>query len=59
MKGIKVFLIFIFLLSFAGCATVKGAFEGATEDAQVVGKGASYAWATFKKADDWVKENLW
>lgn len=45
----------VLLLGFAfiyGCGTIKGIGQGASE-------GAKKDWQGIKKADDWVRKNLW
>lgn len=45
-------LILSLLLLIAGCETVKGAFTGASD-------GAKKDWEAAKKADQWMRDNLW
>lgn len=60
MKRVLRFLIFaFFILSFFGCATVKGTFEGFAEDTQAAGKGVYNSWVALQKADKWFQENWW
>lgn len=48
-------LLLVMLVSFSGC-TVLG---GAGGLAAGVKEGAKKDWEWMKKADDWVKENMW
>ena len=49
IKKCTIFFIFsIFLILISGCETMKGAFEGAKKD-----------WDSAKKADQWLRKNLW
>jgi predicted small secreted protein len=45
-----VVLLCVFIIS--GCETITGAAKGAVE-------GMQKDWAVLKKADDWLKKNLW
>jgi len=43
----------------SGCETTKGVAVGVGATAVGVGKDAKTAWDGIKKADEWVKKNLW
>ncbi|HOD12094.1 MAG TPA: hypothetical protein PLO93_00015 [Candidatus Omnitrophota bacterium] len=43
----------------SGCETTKGVAVGVGATAVGVGKDAKTAWDGVKKADAWVKKNLW
>lgn len=43
-----VIVVFALMLFLQGCATFKGAKEGFKED-----------WKALRRADDWMRENLW
>jgi uncharacterized protein YceK len=47
-RALGLCIILAFILSLSGCGTLKGAYNGAKED-----------WQSLKKADDWMKKNLW
>lgn len=54
----KLFLLaflFVFLFLVSGCTLVKGV----TGAAQGVAEGAKEDYQAIKKADGWVKDNLW
>lgn len=53
MKQAMLFLLLgVFLVSFSGCSTIKGAAKGAAE-------GFSQDWQKAKKIDDWLREHAW
>lgn len=45
-------VLYLLLMVLNGCCTVKGAVQGGVE-------GFSEDWETAKKADEWIRENLW
>jgi len=54
LKKTRVAVCAVVLLGFllCGCETTKGIAEGVTKDSQ-------NTWASLKKADDWMRKNLW
>jgi predicted small secreted protein len=55
--------LFTGVILISGCETAKGAAEGITYTAKETGRGAvkdvAVVGVALKKADDWMKENLW
>lgn len=66
MENKKMFLLgilFLCILSTAGCQTAKGASQGIGVTVAGTAKGAAEdsknIWQAILRADDWIKENLW
>lgn len=51
-RSFMLFILSVILLLLSGCATIKGAWKGATE-------GAKEDWEDAQKIDEWMRENLW
>jgi predicted small secreted protein len=51
-KGLAFFVLLVFIILISGCETIKGAGQGAAD-------GAKKDWQTLKKADAWMRKNLW
>ena len=51
-KTFSLFVLAAVLALFSGCGTIKGIGKGAAE-------GAKEDWTALKKADKWMRENLW
>jgi len=47
-KRAALFILLIFIIMLSGCETMKGAAGGAKKDFQAL-----------KKADQWMRDNLW
>ncbi len=69
-KSALLFMLAVFVISIAGCETVKGAIQGAKEDrkgaiqvTKKVCKGtvqvAKKGWQSVQEIDDWMRKNLW
>ncbi len=55
-KSLLFFLLGVFVIICSGCSTVTKSTKGAAEGAV---QGAKEDWAAVKKADDWIRKNLW
>jgi len=51
-KGTACFILSLFLILISGCETLKGGVQGATG-------GAKKDWEAAKRADEWMRKNLW
>ena len=51
-----VIVLLLCVIVVSGCETITGAVKGAAEGAA---EGIPKDWAALKKADDWIKKNLW
>lgn len=58
-KYAGVFLLFLFVMSLAGCETCKGAANGFAATATGVADGAKKDWENARKIDAWMRKNLW
>jgi hypothetical protein len=47
-RGTICFILSILVILISGCETFKGAFQGSKKD-----------WESVKKADEWMRKNLW
>ena len=47
-SALAICVVCLLLIVLSGCETVKGAAQGLSKD-----------WQTAKKADNWLRENLW
>ncbi len=56
-------VLFGMALLLAGCQTAKGTTEGAAQNTFSTDEGltedTSTLWYSIKKADEWIRENLW
>lgn len=53
------FFLIANLLLTAGCETAKGVAVGIGATGMGIGKDAVNAWNAGKKADQWIKDNMW
>ena len=51
-SALTICVLYLLSMVLSGCHTVKGAVEGGVE-------GFSKDWETAKRADRWIRENLW
>jgi hypothetical protein len=50
------FILAIFLMTIAGCETVKGSVKGLVAGAT---EGAKKDWQQFQQSDEWMRKHLW
>jgi len=55
-KSALLFMLAVFIISIAGCETVKGTVKGLAAGAT---EGVKKDWQTLREADAWMRENLW
>ena len=51
-KGTAFFILSLLFILLSGCETIRSSFQGATG-------GANKDWEVIKRADDWIRKNLW
>ena len=51
--------LFLFAVLASGCGTAPGLVRGTQEVGKGVTDDAKNGWAAAKKADNWMRENLW
>lgn len=58
-KSALLFMLAVFVISIAGCETVKGAIQGAKEDRKGTIQVTKKVWQSVQEIDDWMRKNLW